>query len=153
MRALPSPAIGGQFGPIVPSIAPPAPRPRRDLSLALALCGAALGAGCGLSDVFAAPGAGAVVFVWDGDSVLGAGQVVPIRIVVLADGEPLLAPRLLVTVPVSDTDIIALHPSGDSIVAKRSGNGDVMVELLSSLTTGVPPDTAFGLRVTGAPPP
>jgi hypothetical protein len=153
MRALPSPAIGGQFGPIVPSVVAPSPRPHRDLPLALALCGAALGAGCGLSDVFATPGAGAVVFVWEGDSVLGGGQVVPIRITVLADGEPLPAPRLLVTVPVSDTDIIALDTSGDSIVAKRSGSGDVMVELLSSLTTGVPPDTVFTIRVTGAPPP
>lgn len=137
----------------MPSIVAPSPRPARDLRLALALCGAALAAGCGLSDVFATPGAGAVVFVWGEDSVLGSGQVIPISVTVLADGEPLLAPRLLVTVPVGDTDIIALHPSGDSIVAKRSGSGDVMVQLLSSLTTGAPPDTVFSLRVTGAPPP
>lgn len=126
-------------------------RPARDLRLALALCGAALGAGCGLSDVFAAPGAGAVVFVWEGDSVLGNGQVIPIAITVLADGQPVITPRLLVTIP--DTTIIALDASGDSIVAKRSGRGDVAVELLSSLTTGVPPDTVFTIRVTGAPPP
>lgn len=135
----------------MPSVAAPSPRPSRDLCLALALCGAALGAGCGLSDVFATPGAGAVVFVWESDSVLGDGQVIAIRITVLADGEPLAAPRLLVTVP--DTTVIALDASGDSIVAKRSGRGDVAVELLSSLTTGVPPDTVFTVRVTGAPPP
>jgi len=152
MRTLPSPAFGGQFGPIVPSDAAPQLRPARDLRRALALCGAVLGAGCGLSDVFSTPGAGAVVFVWESDSLLGSGQVVPIHITVLADGEPLPAPRLLVSVPVDDTDIIALVATGDSIIAKRSGSGDVLVELLSSLTTGVPPDTAFRLRVTGGPP-
>ena len=110
-----------------------------------------LGAGCGLSDVFATPGAGAVVFVWESDSVLGDGQVIPILITVLADAEPLAAPRLEVTIP--DTTIIALDATGDSIVAKRSGRADVVVVLRSSLTTGVPPDTVFSLRVTGAPPP
>lgn len=143
--------FGGQFGPIVSSLGAPPPRPARGLRLALALCGAALGAGCGLSDVFASPGAGAVVFVWEGDSVLGDGQVIPIRIAVLAEGEPLATPRLEVTIP--DTTIIALDATGDSIVAKRSGRGDVVVELRSSLTTGVPPDTVFTIRVTGAPPP
>ena len=133
------------------SLGAPPPRPARGLRLALALCGAALGAGCGLSDVFASPGAGAVVFVWEGDSVLGGGQVIPIRISVLAEGEPLAAPRLEVTIP--DTTIIALDATGDSIVAKRSGRGDVVVELRSSLTTGVHPDTVFTIRVTGAPPP
>lgn len=115
------------------------------------MCGAALAAGCGLADVFATPSTGAVVFVWGGDSVLGGGQVIPIRITVLADGEPLAAPRLAVTIP--DTTIIALDATGDSIVAKRSGRGDIAVELRSSLTTGVPPDTVFTIRVTGAPPP
>jgi hypothetical protein len=135
----------------VSSLAAPPPRPARDLRLALALCGAALGAGCGLSDVFATPGAGAVVFVWESDSVLGNGQVIPILITVLADAEPLAAPRLEVTIP--DTTIIALDATGDSIVAKRSGRADVVVVLRSSLTTGVPPDTVFTIRVTGAPPP
>jgi len=149
MRTLPSPGFGGQFGPIVTSPVAPTPRPLRDPRRALALCGAVLGAGCGLSDVFATPGAGTLVFVWEGDSVLGAGQVMPIRITVLADGEPLVAPRLVVTVP--DTTNIALDATGDSIVAKRSGRGDVRVELRSSLSTGVPPDTVLSLRVTGAP--
>jgi hypothetical protein len=135
----------------VSSLAAPPPRPARDLRLALALCGAALAAGCGLSDVFATPGAGAVVFVWESDSVLGDGQVIPILITVLADAEPLAAPRLEVTS--SDTAIIDLDATGDSIVAKRSGRADVVVVLRSSLTTGVPPDTAFTIRVTGAPPP
>ena len=135
----------------MPSLGAPPPRPGRDLRLALALCGAALGGGCGLSDVFATPGAGGVVFVWEADSVLGSGQVIPIDITVLAGGEPLTAPRLAVTIP--DTTAIALNATGDSIVAKRSGRGDVVVELRSSLTTGVPPDTVFTIRVTGAPPP
>ena len=69
----------------------------------------------------------------------------------LADGEPLPDPRLVVSVP--DTTNIALDASGDSLVAKRSGRGDVVVALVSSLTTGVPPDTVFSIRVTGAPPP
>jgi hypothetical protein len=132
---------------MVSSLAAPPPRPARDLCLAVALCGAACGAGCGLSDVFATPGAGAVVFVWESDSVLGNGQVIP----VLADAEPLAAPRLEVTIP--DTTIIALDATGDSIVAKRSGRAGVVVVLRSSLTTGVPPDTVFTIRVTGAPPP
>jgi hypothetical protein len=136
----------------VSSLGAPPPRPVRDLRLALALCGA-LGTGCGLSDVFTTPGPGAVVFVWEGDSVLADGQVIPILITVLADGEPLVTPRLEVTVPDTDTTIIALDTTGDSIVAKRSGRGDVVVELRSSLTTGVPPDTVFTIRVTGAPPP
>jgi hypothetical protein len=134
----------------VPSIGPP-PRPTRDLRVALALCGAACGAGCGLSDVFATPGAGAVVFVWQSDSVLGDGQVIPILITVLAGAEPLAGPRLEVTIP--DTTIIAFDATGDSIVAKRSGRADVVVELRSSLTTGVSPDTVFTIRVIGAPPP
>lgn len=126
---------------------PPAPAPR----LALALFGALLGAACGLTEVFTPAGAGAVVFVWESDSVLSDGQVVPIRITVLAGGEPLVQPRLSITVP--DTTNIALDASGDSLVGRKAGRGDVLVELRSSLTTGIPPDTVFSIRVTGAPPP
>jgi hypothetical protein len=132
----------------VPSRFAPHSRPHRGLRLALALC-AALVAGCGLADVFGAAGAGAVVFVWGSDSVLTNGQVVPIDVVVLADGELVTEPHLQVTIP--DTTNIALVPSGDSVVAKQSGRGDVVVVLRSSLTTGIAPDTVFELRVTGGP--
>jgi hypothetical protein len=99
--------------------------------------------------VFATAGPGTVVFVWEGDSVLGAGQVVPLRITVLADGERLVGPRLWVTIP--DTAVVDLDASGDSLVAKKVGRGDIIVELRSSLTTRAPGDT-FAIRVTGAPP-
>jgi hypothetical protein len=111
---------------------------------------ALLTAACGVADVFTSAGAGGVVFVWESDSVIGRDEVIPVRITVLADGEPLADPRLVITVP--DTSHIAPTANGDSLIGRQSGRGDVVVELLSSLTTGVPPDTVFSIRVTGAPP-
>ena len=135
----------------MPSVATPRPRPARDLRRAFALCSAVLAAGCGLSDVFAAPGAGDVVFVWEGTTDMSVGQVAPITIRVLVNGEALVGPQLRVTIPVTDTATIDLDASGDSIVAKRVGRGDVVVEVRSSLATESPRDT-FEVRVTGGPP-
>ena len=131
---------------VSPPTTPVRPGPR-----AAALTAVLLAAGCGLTDVFVGAGPGAVVFVWEGDSVIGRDEVVPIRVTVLADGEPLIDPRLLITV--ADTTTIALVPTGDSLVGRRSGRADVLVELRSSLTTGVPSDTTVSIRVTGATPP
>ena len=131
----------------------PSPRPLRDVRLALALWSAALVASCGLSDVFATPGAGDVIFVWEGSTDMNTGQVAPILITVFADGEPLIEPRLLVTVPdTTAAAAIAFDASGDSIVALRPGHDMVVVELLTSLATGILRDS-FEIRVTGGPPP
>ena len=150
MRTLPFPAFGGQFGQVMKSLVAPSPRRLPGLRLALALGSAALVARCGLSDVFAAPGAGAVVFVWEGATDMSVGQVAPISVTVLVNGEPLVGPQLLVTIPVLDTATIDLDASGDSIVAKSVGRGDVVVEVHSSLAAQVSRDT-FEVRVTGGP--
>lgn len=149
MQTLPSPAIARQFGPIVLSLGAPSLRPPRDRRLALALCGAVLVSGCNLADVFETPGTGDVVFVWGVDSVLGQGQIEPLHITVLAGGEPLDGPHLLVTIP--DTAFIDFDATRDSIVAKKVGRGKIFVELRSSLTTDAPRDS-LEVRVTGAPP-
>lgn len=107
-------------------------------------------AACGLADVFAAVGVGDVRFEWMSESELQTAQVVAIRVRVLVNGQPLEAPRLVVTIP--DTTIIAPNATGDSIVARRSGRGDVHVELVSSVATGDHPDTTFSIRVTGGGP-
>lgn len=105
--------------------------------------------GCNLADVFETPGTGEVVFVWGVDSVLGQGQIAPLHITVLAGGEPLNDPNLLVTIP--DTAFIDFGTTRDSLVAKRVGRAKIFVELRSSLTTDAPRDS-LEIRVTGAPP-
>lgn len=149
MQTLPSPAIARQFGPIVLSLGAPSLRPLRNRRLALALCGAILLGGCNLGDVFETPSASEIVFVWEGPTEMTAGDSVPVRITVLADGEPLVEPRLFIRV--FGTTIVNLTATGDSIVALSPGRDSVVVELRSSLRTAVVGDT-FEVRVTGGPP-
>lgn len=107
-------------------------------------------AACGLSDVFAAAGVEDVRFVWESDSVLQVGEVVPIRVSVLVADQPMESPRIVVAIP--DTVYIAPNATGDSLVARRVGRGDVLVGLLSSVATGLSADTSFEIRVLGGPP-
>ncbi len=102
---------------------------------------------CGLSDVFATTDVGAVTFRWEGESMLRTGVDVPIRISVLIGGQPLTQPRLVVRV--SDSTVMVTNAAGDSIHPLSNGQADILVELLSSLTSGVVADTAFEIRVAG----
>ena len=62
-------------------------------------------------------------------------------------GQPLTRPRLVVRV--SDSTVMVTNAAGDSIHPLSNGQADILVELLSSLTSGVVADTAFEIRVTG----
>ena len=103
-------------------------------------------AGCGLGDVFKAPGpAVGVVFVFQSDTILAVGDTVPLVVSVVVGGEMLANPRLLVAS--LDTTRLTLTPSGDTLIALRPGPVDLEVRLVGSMITGPAPDTIHPMRV------
>jgi hypothetical protein len=99
---------------------------------------------CGLTDVFAAPGRGNVVFVWQGSTDLVVGMAVPLRVEVQVDGAPLDAPRLTFEFP--DQTRITYASTTDSILPLRPGRGEMVARLESSLAT-TPLDTLLAFQV------
>lgn len=103
-------------------------------------------AGCGIGDVFKAPGpAAGVVFVFQSDTVLAVGDTIPLDVSVVADGEVLANPRLIVTS--LDNSRLAVTPSGDTLIGVGTGPVDLDVRLVGSMITGGAPDTIHPMRV------
>lgn len=103
-------------------------------------------AGCGIGEVFKAPGpAAGVVFIFQSDTTLVIGDTVPLVIAVVADGDILANPRFVVTS--LDTTLLTVTPSGDTLIAIRQGKADLEVRLVGSMITGPAPDTIHAFRV------
>jgi hypothetical protein len=117
------------------------------LSAALGLPASLLLAGCGFGDLFRAPGpADGVVFVFQSDTILSVGDTVPLVVSVIADGQTLADPRIVISS--TDTTRLALTPAGDRLIGVRQGLASLEVRLIGSVITGDPPDTVQRVRVT-----
>lgn len=114
----------------------------------IALCAVGSHA-CGLADLFAPAGPQSSELIWQGDVELSAGDTIPLRIVVTADGRLVERPHLRISV--LSTSVLALTPAADSLVGLRPGNGEVRVQFDNALLGRFGPDTVFAVRVTGAP--
>jgi len=122
--------------------------PRLPLSagIALRILASLMLAGCGFGEVFKAPGpAAGVVFIFQSDTTLAVGDTVPFVVAVVAEGEILANPRLVVTS--LDTTRLILTPSGDALIGISQGKADLEVRLVGSMITGPAPDTIHPFRV------
>ena len=112
------------------------------------LCTAGL-LGCGLADLFAPAGPQSVQILRQGDTALSAGDTVPLSIAVTAGGSPVERPHLRITI--LSTNVLALTSAADSLIALKSGNGQVQVHYENALLGAGGPDSVFRIRVTGGP--
>lgn len=97
---------------------------------------------CAFGDLFQAAGAGAVRFVWTGDTVVTVGAAAPFQVTLLIDGSPAATPAVHVEIP--DSTRISLAATHDSIIGRQPGYGDVVAWIESSLAARV--DTVFRIR-------
>ncbi|MDP3909188.1 MAG: hypothetical protein Q8Q14_02260 [Gemmatimonadales bacterium] len=120
--------------------------PRWPLSGGLGILASLQLAGCGFGDLFRAPGpADGVLFVFQSDTLLDVGDTVPLVVAVIADGQMLPNPRIVIAS--SDTTRLAVTPAGDAVIGVRQGLADLDVRLVGSIITGEPPDTVQRFRV------
>lgn len=101
---------------------------------------------CGLADVFEPAGpADDVVFVFTPEPDLAVNDTIPLIVSISAGGRALEQPRLLVT---SLTPArLAVTAGGDSLIGLSNGQADLEVRLVSSVVTGVAPDTVIRIQV------
>jgi hypothetical protein len=112
--------------------------------LAAGLLGS-LAVGCGLTDVFDPPGPAADISFVFSDSLLAVGDTVPLVVVVHTAAGDLADPHLRVT-SLSPT-LLQVNTRGDTLIALNQGRALLDVQLVSSVITGVAPDTVHPIRV------
>ena len=111
--------------------------------LAAGLLGS-LAVSCGLTDVFDPPGAADISFAFS-DSLLTVGDTVPFVVVVRTAAGDLANPHLRVTS--LDPGLLQVNSRGDTLIGLGPGRAMLDVQLVSSVITGVAPDTVHPIRV------
>jgi hypothetical protein len=122
-------------------------------SVALAALGALAAGACGLSDVFRPAGLNNVVVTYCGDTLLGVGAREAAVVSVQANGTTIPNPRL--NFSSSDTTVLALTPIGDTLLARKTGNVLLTIQLVSSMITSKAATAQDSIHVRGggsAPP-
>ena len=104
-----------------------------------------LAVGCGLTDVFDPPGPAADISFVFSDSLLAVGDTVPFVVVVRTAAGDLANPHLRVTS--LDPTLLQVNTRGDTLIALSQGRALLDVQLVSSVITGVAPDTVHPIRV------
>jgi len=112
--------------------------------LAAGLLGS-LAVSCGLTDVFDPPGTAADISFVFSDSLLAVGDTVPFVVVVHTGAGDLANPHLRVTS--LDPGLLQVNSRGDTLIGLAPGRAMLDVQLVSSMITGVAPDTAHPIRV------
>jgi len=112
--------------------------------LAAGLLGS-LAVSCGLTDVFDPPGPAADVSFVFSDSLLTVGDTVPFVVVVRTAAGDLANPHLRVTS--LDPGLLQVNSRGDTLIGLGPGRAMLDVQLVSSVITGVAPDTVHPIRV------
>ncbi len=112
--------------------------------LAAGLLGS-LAVSCGLTDVFDPPGPAADISFVLSDSLLAVGDTVPFVVVVRTAAGDLANPHLRVTS--LDPTLLQVNTRGDTLIALSQGRALLDVQLVSSVITGVAPDTVHPIRV------
>lgn len=111
-----------------------------------AVVGVAAGA-CFLGDLFGPAGPHAVQFQFSGDSTISSGVPTPIRVTLMVDGLPASEPPVQLAIP--DTTVIRFRTNHDTIIGCRSGQGNIVARITTSLSPSI--DTTFRIRVSGGP--
>ncbi len=121
--------------------------------LALAAVGGLAVGACGLADVFRPPGLSDVVVTYCGDTLLKVGARSAAVVVVKANGATILNPRL--SFSSSDPTVLAVTPTGDTLVAQKTGGVLLTVQLVSSMVTDTAPTARDSIHVKsgGSAPP
>jgi hypothetical protein len=121
--------------------------------VALAALGGLAAGACGFADVFRPAGLNDVVVTYCGDTLLAVGAREAAVVVVAANGATIRNPRL--SLSSSDTTVLALTPSGDTLVARTLGHVLLTIQLVSSMVTGTAPSAQDSIRVKsrGSAPP
>ncbi len=129
-------------------------RPFRSLPpVALAALGGLAAGACGLADVFRPAGLNDVVVTYCGDTLLAVGVREAAVVTVEANGVRIPNPQL--TFSSSDSTVLALTPTGDTLVAQNVGDVSLTIRLVSSMVTGTAPTTQDSIHIRGggsAPP-
>ncbi len=112
--------------------------------LAAGLLGS-LAVSCGLTDVFDPPGPAADISFVFSDSLLTVGDTVPFVVVVRTAAGDLANPHLRVTS--LDPGLLQVNSRGDTLIGLGPGRAMLDVQLVSSVITGVAPDTVHPIRV------
>lgn len=112
---------------------------------ALAALGGLVAGACGLADVFRPAGLNDVVVTYCGDTLLALGARKAAVVVVQANGATIRNPRL--SLSSSDTTVLALTPTGDTLVARSLGHVVLTIQLVSSMVTSTAPSTRDSIRV------
>ncbi len=113
--------------------------------LAAGLFGSLAVVGCALTDVFDPPWAAADISFVFADSVLAVGDTIPLVVVVHTAAGDLANPHLRVTS--LDPGLLQVNARGDTLMALSQGRALLDVQLVSSVITGVAPDTVYSIRV------
>ena len=100
---------------------------------------------CGLTDVFDPPGTAADISFVLSDSLLAVGDTVPFVVVVHTAAGDLANPHLRVTS--LDPGLLQVNSRGDTLIGIGPGRAMLDVQLVSSVITGVAPDTVHPIRV------
>jgi hypothetical protein len=104
-------------------------------------------ASCGFGDLFRAAGPRDVVITYSGGSVLSVGDSLPFTITVTANGVSLVDPA--VTVESSDTLVLSLTASRDSLLALSTGTSTLTARLSDPAFTDSLPTLTVRIRVRG----
>jgi len=119
----------------------------RAARITICILGAVAGGACFLGDLFGPAGSGDVRFLWTGDTVLTSGVATPISVSLTVDGLLITEPRVELAIP--DTTVLKFGATHDTIIGCRSGRGEVVARVNSSLSPFI--DSAFSIHVTGGP--
>jgi hypothetical protein len=104
-----------------------------------------LAVSCALTDVFDPPGPAADIRFVFSDSLVTVGDTVPLVVVVHTAAGDLANPHLRVTS--LDPGLLQVNTRGDTLIGVGIGRAMLDVQLLSSVITGVAPDTVHPIRV------
>jgi hypothetical protein len=103
-------------------------------------------AACGLRDLLSEPRVAKVVLTYTGPTTLDLADTLPVAVSVRVDGRAEPDPRLRVSS--SDTSVIGVLPTGDSIAARARGTATLTIRFASSLLTESVPAITVNLRVS-----
>ena len=119
----------------------------RVATMLVCLLGSAAVGACFLSDLFGTAGHSQVVFQWTGNSDIRSGEATPIHVSLVINGLPVSEPPVELAIP--DTTIVRFRTTQDTIIGCRSGTGNVVARVTSSLSPSI--DSVFTIHVSGGP--
>ena len=105
--------------------------------------------GCGFGDLFRAAGPRDVSITFTGDSTIAVGTPSAFSVAVSANGATVVNPNL--SIESSDTTVFGINATRDSLVALKSGNATLIIQLNDAVFTDSVPSIAVDIKVHGGP--